>query len=239
MKEKTFYEDGTPFSGADTMNLVHRLSDGKILLSFSLGKDSVACWLKLRDRFEIIPYFLYLIPDLDFIEESVQYFEDYFGCHIMRLPHPSLYRMLNNFVFQSPDRVAMIRSAKLPNFDYDMLAGWIGAQHGIDEPWVANGVRAADSPNRRSSIMKHGPITWRRRYFYPVWDMRIDELVGLIRDSGIKLPVDYQLFGRSFDGIDHRFLHIIKKEFPKDYATILEWFPLAEMEVYRYEQAQN
>lgn len=40
-----------------------------VLLSFSMGKDSIAAWLAIRDKFERIePYYLYLIPGLEFID---------------------------------------------------------------------------------------------------------------------------------------------------------------------------
>ena len=52
------------------------------------------------------------------------------------------------------------------------------------------------------------------------------------------LPVDYHMFGRTFDGIDYRFLAPLKKNRPADYQKVLDWFPLAEMEVWRYERAQ-
>ena len=74
-----------------------------VLLAFSRGKDSVAAWLLMREYFtEIVPYFMYRVPDLSFEEDSLRYYEDYFGVKIMRLPHPSLWRMLRNNVFQSP-----------------------------------------------------------------------------------------------------------------------------------------
>jgi hypothetical protein len=177
---------------------------------------------------------MYLVPDLEFVEASLRYYEKFFGQHIIRVPHPSLYRTLNNYVFQPPERVAFIQSCRLPNFTYDDISMLIGKQHGLAAPFTASGVRAADSPNRRSSIMKHSPVTWKRRYFYPIWDMKIDGLVSLLGKNKIKLPIDYRIFGRSFDGVDHRFLSVIKKEFPKDFATILEWYPLAEMELMRY-----
>lgn len=228
-----FYPDGSPFSGEDTIQTIADRTD-TILLSFSCGKDSLACWLTLRERFKIIPFYMWLVPDLDFVEESVRYYEDYFDTHIIRVPHPSFYRMLRNFVYQPPERVAPIRAADFPAFDYDNLSTWIGQQSGLDDIWTVNGVRAADSPNRRSSINNNGPINWNRQYFYPIWDMRIAELEDLITREGVKLPIDYKLFGRSFDGIDHRFLHIIKREFPADYEKIIYWFPLAELELMRY-----
>lgn len=233
-KQVLFYQDGSPFSGEDTMKYLTSQGITKVLLSFSGGKDSIACWLKMRDHFEIVPFFMYLVPGLSFVDESIAYYEDFFNTKIIRVPHPSLYRMLNNLVFQPPDRVPIILSANLPNFTYDDLSNWIGADHGLKTIFTANGVRAADSPNRRSSINTYGPITWSRNYFYPVWDMKIAELVDLLKKHGAKLSREYELFGRSFDGIDHRFLHIIKDVFPKDYETIIHWFPLAELEVARY-----
>ena len=46
----------------------------------------------------------------------------------------------------------------------------------------------------------------------------------------IKLPIDYQWFGRSFDGIDMRFLGPLREHSPKDYQTLLDWFPLADLQ---------
>ena len=65
--------------------------------------------------------------------------------------------------------------------------------------------------------------------------MLIAELDALIRDRDVSLTDDYLMFGRSFDGIDHRFTSIIKQEHPEDYAKILQWFPLVELELLRYE----
>ena len=178
---------------------------------------------------------MYVIPGLAFVEASLAYYESFFGCHITRLPHPSFYRMLNNFTFQPPDRVAYIRACNLPNFSYDDLSALIAQQYDLQDAWTATGIRAADSPNRRSSINSHGPVNWTRRYFYPVWDMMLDPLIALLEQNEVSLPIDYKLFGRSFDGIDNRFLSVIKREFPADYAKIIEWFPLAEVELMRYQ----
>ena len=39
--------------------------------------------------------------------------------------------------------------------------------------------------------------------------------------------------GQATDGLDYRFLRPIKENSPKDYKRILEWFPLAELELHR------
>ena len=79
------------------------------ILAFSTGKDSIAAWLQLRKYFKhVIPYYCYTVPGLEFVENSLAYYEDFFGTHIYRLPHRSLYRLLRNLVFQSPEHVTKI-----------------------------------------------------------------------------------------------------------------------------------
>src|SRR5260370_26098405 len=84
-----------------------------VILAFSRGKDSIAAWLALREAgVEVLPYHMYLIPELRFVDESLAYFADFFGCGpILNLPHPSLYRWLANLVYQPPDRCAVIDQA--------------------------------------------------------------------------------------------------------------------------------
>ncbi len=232
-----FYPDGKPLSGPDVIARVRQETD-TILLAFSCGKDSIAAWLAVREHFDrVIPFYMYLVPGLRFVEESLTYFESFFGTPIIRMPHPSLYRMLNACVDQPPERLRIIEAARLPEFEYDDVTALIVQDRGLPKStWIANGVRAADSPNRRAAINKYGPLNWKRQNFYPVWDMVKDELIALLDQHRIRLPVDYELFGRSFDGVDHRFLTPLKQHRPDDYATILEWFPLAFLDAWRYQK---
>lgn len=233
--QNNFHPDGSPLSGTETIARVRQETD-TILLAFSCGKDSIAAWLAVQDHFpRIVPFYMYLIPRLEFVEESLTYFESFFGCHIIRVPHPSLYRMLNALVDQPPERIRLIEAARLPEFDYDQMTDLIVKDQKLPkDTWVANGVRAADSPNRRAAINKYGPINWKRRNFSPVWDLKKDDLLALFEQHQVKLPVDYELFGRSFDGIDHRFLTPLRQHRPKDYQTILDWFPLSFLDTWRY-----
>lgn len=223
-------------SGIETIKRVREHQD-KTLIAFSCGKDAIAAWLAIQDSFDdVIPYYLYIVPGLEFVNESLDYYERFFKTKITRLPNPSLHRQLNNFVFQPPERCLVIEQANLPNHSYSEVRRAMIIKHGLqDNILVADGVRAADSPLRRISITQYGPITWNLNKYHPVWDMKKDELIALLNKHNCKLPVDYKYFSRTFDGIDLRFLLPIKKYFPKDYQTILNWFPLAELEVFRYE----
>lgn len=96
-------------SGPETIDFV-RGRQAETLLAFSTGKDAIAAWLALREKFDAVhPYYLYLVPGLEFVEESLDYYERFFGTKIVRLPHPSLHRWLNSFTFQPPERVAVIK----------------------------------------------------------------------------------------------------------------------------------
>lgn len=225
-------------TGSETIAKV-RESQNETLLAFSTGKDAVAAWLAIRDHFDgVHPYYLYMIPDLEFVEESLAYYEQFFGIRITRLPHPSLHRWLNNCVFQAPENCLIIEQANLPNFTYEDIRQAMCKQKSLPiDLLVADGVRAADSPMRRISINTHGSISYKQKKYHAVWDMLKADLVSLFNLHNVKLPIDYKLFGRTFDGLDLRFILPLKKFRPRDYRKVLEWFPLAELEVFRWECA--
>lgn len=226
-------------TGAETIARV-REHQSETLLAFSTGKDAIAAWLAIRDSFEAVhPYYLYLVPGLEFVEESLAYYEQYFGEKIIRLPHPSLHRWLNNYTFQPPERCLVIEQAALPNHDYSHIRQAVCKMRSLkDDCLVADGVRAADSPMRRVAIKTHGPITWGQHKYHPVWDWKKADLIECFKKHNVKLPIDYRLFGRTFDGLDLRFLLPLKKHRPADYRKVLDWFPLADLEVFRWEAAQ-
>lgn len=224
-------------SGAEVARSIAERSGGRCLVAFSCGKDALAAYLQVRDVFaEVALYHLDLVPGLEFVDESIAYFERALGVTIQRAPHPSLWRWLNNFTYQSPERCAVIEAANLPNYNYEQTRELIAHRLGWGGlAWTADGVRAADSPMRRVALATHGPVSERQRTFKPVWDWQKADVLNAIKTAGLQLPVDYELFGRSFDGIDLRFLDPIRKRFPRDYARILEWFPLADVQYLREE----
>lgn len=213
----------------------------KSILSFSRGKDSIGAYLAIRDHFEeVVPYHLYLVPGLSFVDESIDYFERHvFRRKIISLPHPSFFRWLNNYTFMPPGYAQVVRAAKLPNFSYLDVFEWVCKIEGLDPDTmlIASGVRAADSPLRRVAFSSHGCISRTQHQYYPIHDWNKERLLSEIAASGIKLPDDYLLFGRSFDGLDYRFLKPLKDQRPKDYQRILEWFPLVDAELWRWERA--
>jgi hypothetical protein len=214
---------------ADVLAHIKSLTD-TVLLSFSRGKDSLASWIVLRDYgFKVIPFHMLLIPGLRFVEESLLYFEDKFETHIHRVMHPNFWHWLKTCGYQTPERIRIIEAMDLPRTNYMQINRKLADEHGMRIPWCAHGVRAGDSMMRRIGLARHGPISRGQCTFTPVFDMTNDEVYRCIADAGLKLPIDYSWFGRSFDGVDERFLTPIKVMRPDDYATIKDWFPLVDL----------
>ncbi|WP_461004576.1 adenine nucleotide alpha hydrolase family protein [Trueperella pyogenes] len=218
-----------------------------ILVAFSCGKDAIATELALQDAGITTELaYLYYIPGkngkttLGFIEDTIDSLENSLQKKIHKYPHPSLWRWLNSYVFQPPERLNIIEAAKMPTIDYDTM--WDLIRNDLNLPkktLVADGVRAADSIVRRASFTKHGILKPAKRKVSPIADWLKGEVIGRIDAEKIALPIDYDWFGRSFDGIDYRFLAPLKEHAPNDYQTVLDWFPLADLEIFRHTLGEN
>lgn len=208
-----------------------------VLLSFSIGKDSLASWVQMKRYFEkIIPVFYYGIPDLEFQKIQLDYYERIFGCRIIQMPNPNLYRQLTYLMYQTPKNAEIIHDLGFSTFSYDDVFNCVKVDSRLPiETYTGVGVRASDSLNRRTSIKIHGSQNPKRFQFFPVYDWNIERTIKEIKQTNIKLPIDYKIWGRTFDGFDYRFIKGLKDNFPKDYEKVREFFPLLEMEFLRYE----
>lgn len=216
-----------------------------VLVSYSGGKDAIAANIALRDAgVETCLVYMYSIPGrehgktLGFIEEGLAAQEAVFGQKIHRYPHPALWRMLNSLVYQPPERIYTIEAAQMPLYTFEET--WEVIRTDLNYPadtWVADGVRAADSIVRRASMVRHGVMKEHLRKVSPIHDWLKAEVFAAIESAGVPLPPDYaaHMFGRSFDGIDYRFLKPLESAYPDDFARILDWFPLARAELIRRE----
>lgn len=226
-------------TGQECVARVREMTGPKTIIAFSTGKDSLAATLGVRDAFEeMIPYYLMLVPGLEFVEESLDYYSRtlFDGEPIWRIPHPSFYDWQAQRIFVTPWQADWVADQGNFTYGYAMVQDLVRLYSDAPDAYTATGVRAADSAMRRISIKTHGPITHSKREYMPVWDWKKADLMREFRRHGIRLPLEYKYFGRSFDGLDARFMVPMKKHFPRDYQRVLEWFPLAEAEVYRHEK---
>jgi len=224
------------FVNNDALNkYVSERSGGTALLSFSNGKDSLVAWLVMRRYFtKVIPFFLYRIPGMSFIERSLAYYEDFFKTEIIRLPHPALYITLNNLLYQSPEKCLPIERYDLPEYDYDYVHTLLHEDLFLPkEVYVATGVTGADNMTRRISLKRNGPLNVNRGTFFPIFDHKKADLLRELRTANVKLPIDYHIFGRSFDGYNTQFFAPVKEHYPEDWKRILHWFGQADLDILR------
>lgn len=215
---------------------IAKLDDNNVILNFSMGKESIACYYQLKKYFKNVHLiYKYLIPGLSFVQESIDYFETKFNQKIIQMPNIGFYRMINGNVFATPKHLEIIHGIGLPNHTYNDYEKLIRVDLNLPNAFIGIGVRAADSPTRSMVVKMHGPVS-KRKTFYPIFDWKYEQLRNCLNDNNIKLPIDYELFGKSFDGIDYRFLKPIKENYPHDYETIKLYFPLVDLEILRYEK---
>lgn len=230
--------DGEPLSSADLIQRVKEISGETILLSFSGGKDSIAMWLYLREHFDVLPYFLYWVPGLSFVEESMEYYEEFFGQEIVRLPHPLFYKMLREYAYQPPENVAPLASLQLTDFEFADIDDILVNEYALDPgTFTAIGMRVKDNIDRRNMITQKGTLgTGKRRYYYAIWDWDVNQVGQIILDHGVKLSKEYKYWGRTLAAFDYQYLKPLAVNFPDDFKRIQEWFPLIDLELFRYER---
>lgn len=215
------------------------------LLSFSTGKDSVAMFLRLYhsglfDKFVLFYY--YLIPDMSWINEYLDYFEKKYDLKIIRVPSPSLYRLLDNGVLQTPERLIgldklYMSGFSFKKFDYgDIARAVIHSENLPENTYMAVGVKENDSARRRMAMRKYGLINHNQKKYYPVFDFSNRDINDILDQYEEYLPEDYDLFGLTFDGLDYRFLKPIMDRKPADYEKIKEIFPLIDLMIHKRER---
>jgi hypothetical protein len=215
----------------------------KFQIAFSGGKDSIACAIALRDAgYDLYPHAYIEIPGMSFVEETLVYYERtlFGGRHITRVLLPAFCRDLMNGAWQPPQRLPLCAAMAdtLSYDDYDVQEALISERGLPEDTYTAIGFRAADNPMRRRIIVINGPVTASKRQFSAIWDWKIDQVIDAITRSGLKLPTDYAIWQHSFQAAGEFFLGV-KTHYPDDWRRLLEWFPLAEAEIFRHEMRKR
>src|SRR5208283_4134463 len=142
------------------------------------------------------------VPGISFIDESLDYYErKLFKRKIIRAIHPSTARQLLDGIYHPPHWLPIDEALSLVPLEYKDIQDTIIEDEKLNPmTWTATGLRAADSAMRRKSIAVNGPKAYGKRTTTSIWDWNMEMVVSKIANSGIKLPPDYHLFGRTFDG---------------------------------------
>lgn len=234
-----FNADGNLYTSAELVPVARALAGNKIVLGFS-GKDSLAMWLYLRERgFEIVPYMLYTVPGLQIDLTMREYYQDFFGQKIYYLPHPLFYEMLNAYQWQPAHRAAMMVNFDLPWFDFALVEDELAKENGLGDNYLAAvGYLATDNLGRNSFINRSGTLGHKhRKYYFAIWDWTFKDVMAKIRQHGVKLPRHYRIWGNTGTGRPFEYLGLkaLREQAPDDYRRVIKWFPLLDLEFFRYE----
>jgi hypothetical protein len=224
---------------SEVLELIQK--EKKVTLGFSTGKDSLACAVLLKKlNIEFIPFFFYHCPDLEFVERNIRMYEDLLQMEVVRMPHPMLYDYLRHQDFQPPEMIYYLEDCGLVHASFeDMVDIYLDSIGDERNYYDIVGQRASESFNRRMVFKKQGFINHHTKKVSLIADWTTKEVIEFLHEENIPLTPDYKIWNRSFDGLKYQFLFGVKEHYPKDWQTIKEYFPLIELELFRYTQNQK
>jgi 3'-phosphoadenosine 5'-phosphosulfate sulfotransferase (PAPS reductase)/FAD synthetase len=220
------------------------------LLSFSLGVDSIAMWLRIKelanndssiDIENSVFFYMYFIPGLPFVDDYIDYFENHEKVKIIQVPHNVFLQALANWHWQPPIKSYAVELLQRSQNRYvqmkkEDIENYIKIKTGIPaEAYTCVGVKAGDSAMRRMAMRKTQGINESKLKFYPIADYENSDVYSIIKKHGVKVPIDYRLFGISYENLQYRFAKNISEKCPESWRICKEWFPDIELSLARYE----
>lgn len=200
----------------------------EVLVGFSGGKDSIVTIdLCMRYFDRVQPFFMYLVPDISFQNEMLDWYEKKYGLEIIRIPHFEVSSFLKYGSFRDPDMDMHIVKTN------DTYA-YLRQETGIE--WIAAGERIKDSIVRRGMIKGTGSIDYKRKRFFPVAYWSKKEILGYIKAKKLKLPRDSKVLGFSWHSLEGRELAPLRRHFPEDFKKIEAFYPFAGAAAERFER---
>lgn len=210
----------------DPIKTMSEVSDS-VIVAFSGGKDScVVMDLCMRYFRRCVPFFMYLVPDLEFQEKLLRQYEKRYNTEIIRIPHFECSNFLKYGSFTLYDDNVDIVGIK-DTYEY------LREKTGIH--WIAAGERAKDSIVRNAMIKKSGSIDYKRGRFYPVAYWSKQEILHYIKMKKLYLSPEQKKLGFSFRSLAGSELSVIKNLYPADFEKIKAIYPFCEASVKRFE----
>ena len=215
-------------------------SSNNIILSFSRGKDSLVSWLLLKELgFNIYPIYYSLCPYMDFELESLQYYESFFKTKIIKIPSSTFADLYSTGYLQTKEAILISKKNTIPTYSKDHIRVMAIEEHGLDQnTYIAVGATVNDSMQRRIGINKVDALNHKSKKFYPIADFTVSDIEEYLTKYKVKLPIDYKIWGSTFDGLNLRWLGELKEHLPKDFDLIKMYFPFIEAELFRKELLQ-
>jgi len=207
------------------------LRDAPQLLAFSTGADSLACLIRMLE-WGMKPQLVYFefLPRLYMVESYLRYVERFFGVVVHRLHSPLFFQFALNGLLQRPGVGMRVYKALRQRFSCPttrQMNQWLLTA--APDAWIAIGLRVSDGIWRAKKLLDQGVTQPDRHEWYPVADCFRSDIVSIIAESGARLPVDYRLFGRSFESVRHSVADQLKVHCPRTWNQLRDYFPMINL----------
>lgn len=215
-------------------------SSNNIILSFSRGKDSIVSWLVLLELgFNVYPIYYSLCPYMDFELEGLKYYEEIFETKIIKIPSATFIDLYNFGHLQTKEDMKISKKNEMPYYNNDHIR-LMAIQENLlpKNTYIAVGATIFDSVQRRIGINKVNGLNHKLHKFYPIADCNQVIIEKYLTEYKVKLPIDYKVWGSTFDGINLRWIGELRENFPKDFELMKMYFPFIEAELLRKELLQ-
>lgn len=209
----------------------------KVVLHYSTGKDSISCWLFLRELgYEVFPVFKQILP-LSLFSNIIKAHEEFFGTEIFTIPYKGLYLTLKKDIGALDENFSekfsvLAMEKEIDKGFHDLNISLINH---FDADCCIVGVKSGDSLSRCTSFQMTGPYNAKTNTFYPCWRLSKNAPLDIIVRYNCPLPKYYLWLGRSPNLLFDSEYWFIKKYFPEDWKIILKHFPDADIKVVNFE----
>jgi hypothetical protein len=213
----------------DFQSRVKLIKDKTNVLHFSTGADSIACYLRLKEHgINPVLVYHYYLKDLPMVKNYIDYFEKKFNEHVYQFSSTLWANDIDNALYQYPKKAREKFRNSIGQYALDMYTK-DDFDHDIKEAIGGDvvihlGLRYTDGLRRYQHLMKHGVMY--NDKFYPIAPFQIKDIQAILEKYNVLLPIEYGLWGISFESPRSWNINLIKTHCPETYKALTKVFPL-------------
>lgn len=204
-----------------------------VLVMFSGGKDSIVVMDLCKKHFKnVVGVYMYMVPGMRHVTQMLNTARNHFKCEIIEFPHWAL----SDYIRYGTYQIESEKTNKAPRLKIADIENAAREKTGIE--WVANGMRANDSMDRRIMLgtYEHKAIARKSRRFHPLSVWTTDAVAKYIQYNNLMRPLTYTTAaGKRVSGFDLTAdtLSVIRQRWPDDYKKVIAQFPLADSQFFQ------
>ena len=205
------------------------LSEASIFCGMSFGKDSLVTFdLLFKADIKVIPFFMYFVQDLEFVNRKILFFERFYNTKVIQVPH----WMLSLHYRTGYYRLDSSTTEDCPAIKITDVENYLRLQYS-EINYFAYGQKICDSLERRAYITttkKDKFIDLKSRRVFPIATFSQKDVLTYIDKYNIPRPMKLCEGKNRQSGIclEKSVLLYLKQHHFLDYKKIIDQFPFAE-----------